>query len=775
MESLLTYIIQVNLLLGIIYLGYIGLLKGLTFYSLNRVYFLAGGMFAFVYPFMDLKSLFVQRGLDMGVIGEQISFYMTEPEVQQQLTLGRLVEVVFMVGAVLLLLKFVFQLMSLLRIHLNSTSDQWRTYLFRNVLIPIVPFSFLNKIYVNKEQHLDAELKDIFKHEDIHVKGLHSLDILLFEMILVCCWYNPFVWLMRRAIRQNLEFLTDQQVLDKGIDKQTYQYSLLNVSKKGTSVGLSNQFNFKLLKRRIMMMNKKRSSKIELSKYAFLLPVFLLTGAAFTVSKAEGGIVNVVEKANETVLPIQMPELDLKPQGTQSVMNLTAVADTVVKAKTVAATDFKEIKRSAIDFSKDQKYFVDNKLVSKTEFLAIPEERLAKYWFSNDSDLIKYRTSSAIDISAGAILANTVEMEQKTAVAQKKIRCVMNGIVQEKTFDVDDIDPNTIASVSVLQGKAAIDKYGEDVGKDGILEVKLKEGAHIGKDMTKLKGLTIGVGYRDDKLIEGKSANVMYVINGKRADHKMVKELMLNPEEIATLSVWKDDEAIKKYGEDAKNGVIYITTKKWAQENPDKVNDKFRFNGQKDKKADNVVAVVGFKKGEGQKGKVVTGVGHVKNENAVGNVVTVVGYKKDEKLDETKLITFKDKSEAVSLEAKAIDFSANKQESQTIGTDFPSVRMRSYSGKIKPLFVIDGKVKAEGGNMDKLDPKDIESMEILKNSSATALYGNAGKDGVIIITTRKKTGEVKNSEQANGKLKEEIDGIIKREIDKEKARAGSLN
>ncbi|WP_333866041.1 M56 family metallopeptidase [Sphingobacterium sp.] len=773
MESLLTYIIQVNLLLGIIYLGYIGLLKGLTFYSLNRVYFLAGGMFAFIYPFMDLKSLFVQRGLDMGGIGEQISFYMTEPEVQQQLTLGRLVEIVFMVGAVLLLLKFVFQLLSLLRIHLNSTSDQWRTYLFRNVLIPIVPFSFLNKIYVNKEQHLDAELKDIFKHEDIHVKGLHSLDILLFEMILVCCWYNPFVWLMRRAIRQNLEYLTDQQVLDKGIDKQTYQYSLLNVSKKGTSVGLSNQFNFKLLKRRIMMMNKKRSSKIELSKYAFLLPVFLLTGAAFTVSKAEGSIENVVEKANETVLPIQMPELDLKSQGTQSVMNLTPAADTVVKAKTTTV-DFREIKRSAIDFSKAQKYFVDNKLVSKAEFLTIPEEKLAKYWFSNDSDLIKYRTNSAIDISAGAILANTVEMEQKIVVAQKKFRCVMNGIVQEKTFSVDDIDPNTIASVSVLQGKAAIDRYGEDVGKDGIIEVKLKEGAHIGKDMTKLKGLTIGVEYADDKLIEGKPANVVYVINGKRTDQKTIKELALTPEEIATLSIWKDDEATKRYGEDAKNGVLYMTTKKWAQENPDKVNDKFRFNGQKVKKADNVVTVVGYKKGEGQEGKAVTGVGQVKNENAVDNVVTVFGYKKDEILDEPKLITFKDKSETVSLEAKAIDFSMNKQASQSIGTDFPSVRMRGYNGKIKPLFVVDGKVKVEGG-MDKLDPKDIESMEILKNSSATALYGSAGKDGVIIITTRKKAGEIKNSEQVNGKLKEKVDGIIKMEIDKEKARASSIN
>ncbi len=774
MESLLTYIIQVNLLLGIIYLGYIGLLKGLTFYVLNRVYFLAGGLFAFIYPFLDLKSLFVQRGLNMGAVGEQISLYITEPEVQQQLTLGRLVEIVFMVGAIVLLLKFVFQLLSLLRIHLNSKSDQWRTYLFRNVLIPIVPFSFLNKIYVNKGQHADAELKDIFKHEDIHVKGLHSLDILLFEMILVCCWYNPFVWFMRRAIRQNLEFLTDQQVLDKGIDKQTYQYSLLNVSKKGTSVGLSNQFNFKLLKRRIMMMNKKRSSKIELSKYAFLLPVFLLTGAAFTVSKAEGSIEGVVEKVNETVLPIQLPTVDLRSQTDQSNMKTTVLADTLAKANQVATRDFKEIKRSAIDFSKNQKYFVDNKLVSKAEFLAIPEGKLAKYWFSNDSDMIKYRTKSSIDISGGAILANTVEMQQHSDIAQKKLRCVMNGIVQEKTFTVDDIDPNAIASVSVLQGKAAIDKYGEDVGKDGILEVNLKEGAHIGKDMTKLKGLTIGVTYRDDLLTNDKSTDVVYVIDGKRVDQKMVKELALTPDGIATLSVWKDAEAIKKYGEDAKNGVLVITTKKWARENPDKVNNKFRFIGQENKKGDDVVTVVGYKRDNSVDDKISSTIGSKKNEGQGEKVVAVVGYKKSETLDDAKQITLMDKSETANLEAKTIGLLANKQASQSIGTDFPSVRIRGYDGKVKPLIVVDGAVKKEA-SLQRLDSKDIESIEILKNASATALYGSAGKDGVIIVTTRMKASEQKNDVQANGKLKEKISGAIKMEIEKEKIRVESSN
>src|SRR5690606_40407857 len=98
---------------------------------------------------------------------------------------------------------------------------------------------------------------------------------------------------MRRAVRQNLEYLTDQQVLNKGVDRQTYQYSLLNVSKQGASLGLSNRFNFKFLKKRIMMMNKKKSSKLELSKYAFLLPIVIFSAGAFTVSRAEIGRAHV--------------------------------------------------------------------------------------------------------------------------------------------------------------------------------------------------------------------------------------------------------------------------------------------------------------------------------------------------------------------------------------------------------------------------------------------------------------------------------------------------
>ncbi|WP_312742606.1 M56 family metallopeptidase [Sphingobacterium multivorum] len=559
MESLLTYIIQVNLLLGIIYLGYIGLLKGLTFYFLNRAYFLVGGLFAFLYPFLDLKSLFVQRGLNIGVVGEQISLYMMEPEVQQQLTLGRLVEIVFMAGAVLLLLKFVFQLLSLLRIHLNSRSDQWRTYLFRNVLIPIVPFSFLNKIYVNKDQHLDAELKDIFKHEDIHVKGLHSLDILLFEMILVCCWYNPFVWLMRRAIRQNLEFLTDQQVLDKGIDKQTYQYSLLNVSKKGTSVGLSNQFNFKLLKRRIMMMNKKRSSKIELSKYAFLLPIFLLTGAAFTVSKAEGSIENVVEKVNETAvikldkdleidvsLPAKMVSKISKPVVE---LNTIELKKDTVKSKSGADTIHL---RTSTRWEAEPLYIVEGKEVNPTIMAAIPGSEIQSIDVIKDNGKAIYGEKG----KNGVILV-TLKKKGSPTITNQTL-----------TFTYDKKEDVGNAVKTVAKGEPS----------DVVVMGYKKEDVNAPELKGKVQGIVVNmVGRGTDRepgkfgarSIGGIKGDPLFVVDGEIvADYSKAK---VDPNTIGSMSVLKNQSATALYGDQGKDGVIIITTKAYEKEHPEAV------------------------------------------------------------------------------------------------------------------------------------------------------------------------------------------------------------
>ncbi|MFC3354336.1 M56 family metallopeptidase [Sphingobacterium zeae] len=554
MESLLTYIIQINLLLGIIYLGYIGLLSGLTFYSLNRVYFLVGGLFAFIYPFLDLKSLFVQRGLNMGGVGEQFSLYMTEPEVQQQLSLGRLVEILFVIGAVLLLLKFVFQLLSLLRIHLNSKSDQWRTYLFRNVLIPVVPFSFLNKIYVNKGQHQEVELKDIFKHEDIHVKGLHSVDILLFEMILVCCWYNPFVWLMRRAIRQNLEFLTDQQVLDKGADKQTYQYSLLNVSKKGGSVGLSNQFNFKLLKRRIVMMNKKRSSKLELSKYAFLLPVFLLTGAAFTVSKAEGSIEGVVEQVNKTTV-IQLDkdlQVDVALPAKISNKVSKSLAEGLLARQMTKDTLKPKGVMDTIHFRANMK--PEKEPLYSTIMSAIPSSEIESINVIKNNGKAIYGEKGKNGVILVTLRKNGSPMvmnqpftftydKKDDAVNVPKIK--MNGnptkVVVASYKSINTTEPDLKGRTEGISGNS-IGLSDDGARKAAVRSIEFR-GVHASKE------------------------NPLLVIDGKIVENAQLSGL--DPNTIDNISVLKNNPATARYGDQAENGVVIVTTKAYMKEHPE--------------------------------------------------------------------------------------------------------------------------------------------------------------------------------------------------------------
>ena len=61
---------------------------------------------------------------------------------------------------------------------------------------------------------------------------------------------------------------------------------------------------------------------------------------------------------------------------------------------------------------------------------------------------------------------------------------------------------------------------------------------------------------------------------------------------------------------------------------------------------------------------------------------------------------------------------------------------RTISGSTGPLYIIDG---IQGGNISNMNPNDIESIEVLKDASSTAIYGSQGANGVIIVTTKRGT------------------------------------
>ena len=113
-------------------------------------------------------------------------------------------------------------------------------------------------------------------HERTHARQWHSVDVLVGELACIACWFNPFVWLMRREIRTNLEYLADERVLATGHDAKAYQYHLLGLSHHKAAATIYNSFNVLPLKKRIIMMNKKRTRKIGRTKYLMFLPLAAL-------------------------------------------------------------------------------------------------------------------------------------------------------------------------------------------------------------------------------------------------------------------------------------------------------------------------------------------------------------------------------------------------------------------------------------------------------------------------------------------------------------------
>ena len=299
MSDLFVYLIKVNIALIVFCLGYYLVLRHLTFYVLNRVYLVCAIIFATLYPLVDLSAFLNSH--------EQIARPVQLVIVNWQQPMADIVKhdkwywmgLVFWLGVILMAVRFAMQLVALYRLHKESKPTQLDQYWVRVVKGDVNPFSFWKSIYVNPENHDTNELKAILAHEQVHVNQWHTADIMLGEISTIFYWFNPGVWMMKRAIRENIEFITDQKILQNGSDPKEYQYSLLNVSLQGGHNAIVNHFNVSTIKKRIMMMNSKRSSNLNLTRYAFLVPAVVALVLVFSASKAE--FKKTVTKSNAAV------------------------------------------------------------------------------------------------------------------------------------------------------------------------------------------------------------------------------------------------------------------------------------------------------------------------------------------------------------------------------------------------------------------------------------------------------------------------------------------
>ena len=183
-------------------------------------------------------------------------------------------------GVCLLLGRIGVQLLAIIRLNHRCPRTEVNGTTVRVLPEGEAPFSFFNRIFVCPGRHTPGELDEILTHEQTHARQAHSIDVLIGELACAFCWFNPFAWLWKREIRQNLEYLADRSVLDEGHDRRIYQYHLLGLAYHKAAATIYNNFNVLPLKKRIRMMNKKRTQSIGQLKYLLFLPVAALLAAA---------------------------------------------------------------------------------------------------------------------------------------------------------------------------------------------------------------------------------------------------------------------------------------------------------------------------------------------------------------------------------------------------------------------------------------------------------------------------------------------------------------
>jgi BlaR1 peptidase M56 len=301
---MIPYILHVALLISVCLLFYKIFLQKETFYNLNRLVLLICLGLSFILPLISIPQAWTLRSIPVQTVinspqvspaqGQQTpvtapgqnQVVVKQQRVKTSTVITRSKDATFIpkamkwmfyiywIGTVAFGLNLLLQVLVLLyRAYSNPVILDGK---FRVVEIKgdKAPCSFGNNIFINPEKYDWETYNQILMHEKVHIQQGHSLDILFAELVIVFQWFNPFAWLYRGELENNLEFLTDEAVLDgNAVEKSSYQMSLLKVSAPHLALSVTTNYNQSLLKKRIVMMNAKKSNIHTMWKYFILLPL----------------------------------------------------------------------------------------------------------------------------------------------------------------------------------------------------------------------------------------------------------------------------------------------------------------------------------------------------------------------------------------------------------------------------------------------------------------------------------------------------------------------
>lgn len=319
----MVYFLKINVAIALFYAFYRLFFYKDTFFVWRRTALLCFFAVSAVVPLFNIQT-WVERQEPMVAVADLYATVVLPeitPTVQTgtdwKLLMADGIGMAYWAVAVLLAVRCLVQLAGIVRLARRCPTQKIDGTTVHLLPRPEGPFSFFHWIFVCPGTHTAEELHEILTHECTHARQWHSIDVLIGELACIVCWFNPFAWLMKREIRTNLEYLADEKVLETGHDSRTYQYHLLGLSHHKAAATIYNSFNVLPLKKRIMMMNKRRTRAIGRTKYLMFLPLAALLMIVSNIEAVARATQKITAEVIETVTPAEAPEAQLWAPSTQ--------------------------------------------------------------------------------------------------------------------------------------------------------------------------------------------------------------------------------------------------------------------------------------------------------------------------------------------------------------------------------------------------------------------------------------------------------------------------
>jgi len=279
---MINYIIQVVLFQFLFIIIYDVFLRKETFFNGNRAYLIFTPLVSFTLPFLKISAF---TNVTPSYFVEYLPAIILNPQESIKTVMATSFSIYFMLvlllGSLFMFCLFIYKITSIYLLRRKSIIKKQETHTLVIIDKKGIIFSFFKSIYIDKI-FINQPHNHIIKHELVHIKQRHSLDLIIFEILKTLMWYNPAIYIFQNRITELHEFIADAKTI-KPQNKSDFFNNLLTTTFKVTKVDFINQFyKHSLIKNRIIMTNKNKSEQVLKLKYLLLIPA--LASMLFYVS-----------------------------------------------------------------------------------------------------------------------------------------------------------------------------------------------------------------------------------------------------------------------------------------------------------------------------------------------------------------------------------------------------------------------------------------------------------------------------------------------------------